>query len=482
MNDFDCIIIGSGIGGLTAAGRLASKGIKVLLLEKNPRAGGYLQSFKRKGVVFDSSIDCFSGLDEHGPISILLRSLEVDNEIEFIRVDPIRTSIFPGITVHVHAEIDLYIEELKRLFPREAPGIEKLFGVLGAIYDDIRAWADSVTGLKRDERMPGNIIKYSDATYSELLDCHISDPSLKAILSDRCPFYGLPPGKVSAVAMTALIMSYFDSGAYRVRGGSQGLADVIVKGIRKKGGRVLFNKEVVEILTDGDTATGVKTADGEEYTSKCVLSSLDFLKTYRDLIGAGKNVSERALSQPLPRVSSSFFILYAAAELDLSGLGASSSIGIYPTFDMESNFTPSASFHPETTTGLTIPTILDPSMAPKGLHSVTAHEMVDASYTDSWSEAKDRLTERLLAKVEKVLPGLKESSIHIEAATPATLERYTGNTGGAAYGWMQVPGLRPLKTFMGNLHFAGHWEGIGGGVVAAAYSGLRAANRVAERL
>ncbi|MFQ5900933.1 MAG: phytoene desaturase family protein, partial [Thermodesulfobacteriota bacterium] len=104
MKDFDVIVIGSGIGGLICAGLLVSKGVKVLILEKNPTPGGYLSSFSRRGFVFDSAVDCFSGLDEKGVIRYVLKALDVEDEIGFVRVDPIRESIFPDMRVIVDGD------------------------------------------------------------------------------------------------------------------------------------------------------------------------------------------------------------------------------------------------------------------------------------------------------------------------------------------------------------------------------------------
>lgn len=474
--DFDCIVIGSGMGGLSAAGTLSADGFKVLLIEQNPAPGGYLQSFRRKGVVFDSSIDCFSGLDENGPIKTLLRSLDVEEEVDAIRIDPIRTSIFPGTTVHVHADMERYVEGLKELFPGERGGIDGVFSALGSIYDDIRAWGEYLAGARRKEAIPENIIRYGRTGYDDLLSVYTKDSRLKAVLSDRCSFYGLSPKKVSAVSMAALMMSYFDSGAYRVKGGSQGLANAIVNGIGRKGGTVLLGTKAESIFTEMGVATGVRTSDGSEYTARCVISAIDFFKTFNLLIEGDE--AKQALAQPVHRVSSSFFILYAGIKADLAWLDRSSSIGFYPSFEMESHFGPDSNFRPESSLGVTIPTVYDDTMAPYGMHSITVHEMAEWSYTDSWKKDKDILTRKIIEKAERVIPGLEEAAVHIEAATPATLERYTGNTKGAAYGWEQTTGLRPLKTFIKNLFLAGHWQGLGGGVVAAAYSGIMAAKEV----
>lgn len=481
MADFDCIVIGAGIGGLVSAGRLASKGFKTLLIDKNPTPGGYLQSFKRKGVTFDSSIDCFSGLDAEGPITRVIESLGVKDEISPVKIDPIRRSIFPSMTIDVHSEIERYIDELKSLFGSECGGIDSFFYTLTELYSDIKAWGEFITGLRPDEQIPERLISASRLTYKDLLDVHVRDERLKAVLSDRCPFYGLPASRASAVAMAALVMSYFDSGAWRVKGGSQRLADALVKGIRAKGSEVFMNTSATKILTEGGRAVGIETSGNERYTCRAVISAIDFHTTFGRLL-SGTESSKRALGQRLPGVSSSFFILYAAFKGDLGPLGNASSIGWYPSFDMEANFTNEAPFSERGSIGITIPTVTDASIAPAGIHCLTAHEMCEISFSTDWKRDKKTLTEKVLKKVEAIIPGITRDSVHIEAATPATLERYTNNLSGAAYGWAQTPGMRPPKTYLNGLYLAGHWEGTGGGVLASAYSGHKAASKVEKDL
>jgi phytoene dehydrogenase-like protein len=108
------------------------------------------------------------------------------------------------------------------------------------------------------------------------------------------------------------------------------------------------------------------------------------------------------------------------------------------------------------------------------------HELIPHGYPCDWAREKSACLERALRKAERVLPGLTERIVFSEAATPLTLERYTRNAGGAAYGWDQTPHLLRVRHGIDNLHLAGHWAEAGGGVLAAAYSGMRVAARIVE--
>jgi phytoene dehydrogenase-like protein len=482
VKDSDVIIIGAGIGGLICAGLLVSKGVRVLVLEKNQVSGGYLSSFDRGNFRFDSAVDCFSGLDGKGVIRYVLRALEVEDEIKFVRVNPIRESIFPGLKVIVDGNLKVYVENLKRLFPYEKKGIDGFFCRMSQIYKNITGWSEKLLYEKDESIIPTTLLKYSNHTYEDLLDEYIkNEKKLKAVISDRCPFLGLSPSKVSAVNMCALMMSYFESGAYRAIGGCQKLADTLVKGIKKKGGLVLFKKEVESIKLEKNKVSGVSVLDGTEYTGDFIVSNIDFIGTFTKLLkGDFSNGIKEKLRNP--EISSSFFILYIGTDKDLTFLQNSSSIGYFPSFNMESFFGSSHSFKESSSFGITIPTISDRTMAPPGCHSISVHEMADYSYTDSWKEKKHELTSKVLKKAEKVLPGLQKNIMHLEAASPVTLERFTSNFKGAAYGWQQLPGKKNLNSKISNLYIAGHWGEMGGGILASAYSGFKAAKDILKRL
>ena len=149
---WDAVVIGSGIGGLACAGMLAAKGAKVVVLEQAATPGGYLTSFRRGGFTFDTAVDCIAGLDPDGLLTWLLRALGVDGRLTPIRLDPIRVSRFPGVTIQVDASLPAYIDRLSCRFPSERHGIAAFFRRAGEIYDAVDAMMNSRS--KRGKRAP----------------------------------------------------------------------------------------------------------------------------------------------------------------------------------------------------------------------------------------------------------------------------------------------------------------------------------------
>lgn len=473
MNNFDAIIIGSGIGGLVGAGILTANGLKTLLIEKHVTPGGYISSFKRNGFVFDSAVDCISGVAPGGVIYRALELLSVNKEIDFVRVAPIRVGIFPDMETAVDADVNAYVERLRSLFPSEAAAINDFFQKIGAAYNEIQSYINlTVSGSPALGGITSDLLKLMNRSYEELLAEYFSDYKLKAVLSDRCPFIGLPPSQVSAIAMVNLVMSYFRLGAYRPVGGFQRLADIFIEGLKRKGGKILLGSGVKKIILENDVCRSVVCDNDEEYTTRHIVSNADFHQTFSNLLGGEYSVFAEDMIRN-PGISTSFFILYAGIK---GNAGNYSSIGYFPSYDMEKFFLPDKAFAEDTTIGLTIASVEDKSRAPEGCSTVALHEMATAS-----GEGLDKSAcmGKIIKKAEKVIPEFKDRITVLEAATPQTLERYTGNLRGAAFGWRQAPGFRGIKRHgINNLYIAGHWGDMGGGVLAAAFSGAKAAGEI----
>ncbi len=474
---WDAVIIGSGIGGLACAGLLAARGRKVAVLEQASAPGGYLTSFRRGGFRFDSAVDCFAGLDPGGLLTWLLQALGMEGRLVPIRLDPIRVSRFPGLTVQVDAHLPAYIERLSRLFPAERDGVVGFFRRAEEVYIAVERMMEALKeGKEYPDVWPAALLRYGHMTYANFLRLDVRDARLTAALSDRCPFLGSPPAQVSATRMVSLVMSYFRSGAYRLAGGHQRLPDLLTEGIRRMGGEVWFRRSATRIHLEGGRCARVETADGADFPANHVVSNADFHETFGRLLGG--DTERGILAEVRSRsLSPSFFIAYAGIRGGVFPPGASS-IGSFSTFDLDELLDRYVPFSDSDALGITIPSVEDPSLAPAGHDVVIVHELIPHGFECDWERQKDECLGKTLRKAERVFPGLTSHMTCCEITTPLTLERYTRNRRGAAYGWEQTPDLSRIRHGISNLHLAGHWGETGGGVLAAAYSGLRAASRI----
>jgi phytoene dehydrogenase-like protein len=469
MKDYDVIIIGSGIGGLVSAGLLVSQGLKALVVEAHTRPGGYLSSFRRNEYIFDSAVDCISGTGPDGIIGRVLSILDVSPQIEFLPVEPIRRSMFPDFDVDVCGDIEEYKKNLICLFPHERKGIDDFFKMTGRIYEEVVSSITLFSGNNRSIAISPDVVKLRNMTYDEILKDYISDAKLRVVLSDRCPFIGLSPSSVAALPMIMLIMSYFRLGACRPRGGFQTLPDLIVDAIKDRGGDVILGNEIEKIILDGDRCQRVLCDSGDEYSCKYVISNSDYIHTFSNLLGGEYRDRAKKMSD-YPGASTSFFIVYGAIAGRFRG---HSSIGYFPSYDVSYFFNAESEFRDDSTIGITVASVEDHGRAPEGNETIVLHEMVNGNR--DWS-VRQQCAEAVVKKAEKALPDLRGRIQVIDTATPVTLQRYTKNHLGAAFGWKHLPGNFMINGHgLKNFYIAGHWSEMGGGVLAAAYSGAKAA-------
>ncbi|MDP3696882.1 MAG: hypothetical protein Q8R55_02510, partial [Candidatus Taylorbacteria bacterium] len=156
-----------------------------------------------------------------------------------------------------------------------------------------------------------------------------------------------------------------------------------------------------------------------------------------------------------------------------------SNLGYFNSHDLDGmlNKNSKASF------GMSFPSLLDPSVAPKGCGNVVIHWPL--CYTkDPVEIPKDTIRTKLIDELNKTIPGIVKRIAYQSVSGPSTLQRYTGNTFGAAYGWEQEAGflknLPFFKNIAGNFHVVGHWAGYGGGIMPSMLSACKVFNEITK--
>jgi all-trans-retinol 13,14-reductase len=470
MDKVDVIIVGAGIGGLTSALLLARQGVRVALLEKQSYAGGCCSSFKVNGYTFDACVDSIGAL---GKGEALRRVMEEDlgiwDKVKFYDLAPIRRNFFPDITIDIPVGLKKYEQALGHVFPKESAGIQKVLQKMDGIYQaSIRSMLDEGGGQ--------DLIGYINMSFHDLLSGCISDKRLEAVLSSYSTFLGLPADEVSAVIGSNILMHYVRGGAFRVEGGFQKLVDVMVEEIKRNGGDVFLGDEVVSI-NKGDLYS-VATKSGRTLEGKFLLSNIALPKMI-EMMGLNHSLSlQECVSKT--EASGSFVLLYLGIKGDLSSSGIGSSAGYFSSYEFDDmlNNGEAAAF------GVSIPSLLDSSAAPVG-HSVLIAHWPTGSARPVSPDERARIAERMMVRLERAVPGIRERVIYQSVSGPDTIERYTGNIAGAAYGWRQgkelfknLPALRKISE---NFHVVGHWSGYGGGVMPSMLSAYRVANTILKQ-
>ena len=471
MEKYDATIIGSGIGGLLCGAFLAQKGYKIVIFEKEKYPGGLCSSFENKGFTFDVAIDSIGGLKKGELLQRVFKKLGIENKLDLIQLQPIRRNVFPDFSIDIPSDVSAYKEKLKELFKAEEKGIDDIFLVMEEIYEQ------SVLSVLGDEN--GDMFKLQNwigKSFQDLLDIYLKNRRLKGVLSSYCTSLALPSYRVSAIAAVNTLMHYVKGGAFRVRGGIQRLTGLLVESIKNNSGEIYLGEKVKKILAEKNRVTGVITEKQRYVKSNYVISNMD-LKTLTSSMVPDDAIDKSRLAQLNKlETSASFVTLYMGTDMDLRKNKLTSSMGYFPSYETDSML----NRNEDVFFGLNIPSILDDSAAPRGNHNVVVywplseHKDVD----------KNEIADKLIARLERFIPGLSQHIILRQVADAKTFFRYTGNYGGAAYGWKQNAGfyakLSTLRNLMENFYIVGHWAGFGGGIMPAAISSLRVVREITK--
>ncbi|HTW66358.1 MAG TPA: NAD(P)/FAD-dependent oxidoreductase [Bryobacteraceae bacterium] len=507
---WDAIVIGSGIGGLTAAALLSKYASrKVLVLERHYTAGGFTHSFDRPGYSWDVGVHYIGDLqDPAAPLRAAFDNL-TDGALKWAPMpDAYDRILMNGRTFEFPTGLERLRARLKDYFPSEAAAID---GYLAAVQS-----AQKASGLYFAEkavprpiaRLAGRwmrvpFLRWASETTLDVLHRFTQNPELIALLTAQWGDYGLPPGQ-SSFGIHAIIAAHYFNGASYPVGGASRIAETIAPLIERNGGKIAVSAEVDEILVQSGRAIGVRMADGREFHAGTIISDAGASNTFERLVREPQPILEdlKRIPSSLAHLSLYVGVKQSAAQLGLDG----TNLWVYPPSDggapdHDANLArfvsdPSAPFP---VVYISFPSAKDPEFERQHPGRATLEAVVFAPYdwfagweNSRWKKRgaeydafKQTLAARLQGELERAVPAIAGKIDHAELSTPLTTRHFMNYARGEAYGLAATPErfrMRSLTphTSIRNLYLAGQ-DVASLGVAGALFGGAIAASAILGR-
>lgn len=519
--EVDIAVVGAGLGGLTASAFLARQGWRVACFDSHYVAGGCATQFSRGSgdqcYVFDVGLHYIGDCAPGGKIPTLLRSLGIEQDFVPLDPDGFDELVFPDFKFRVPANLELFRERLLHLFPEEKNGIDRYVRFLQQI-NDVMLLTDRTEGKITPKAAwyilsrGWQVLRYQKSSLHQVLEHCTKHPMLRAVLAAQHGDYALPPSQISAIMHAGLVNHYF-RGAYYPKGGGQILSNRIADVVEKHGGSIHLRREVTGIVIEQGRAVGIRIRShhGEEHTirAKIVLSGADIIQTFKRLVGPEHLPKTWQKKLNAWKMAHALFVLFLGVKGDLQQHGMRGvNYWKYDSYDTEhiyrnieqnpsilpmSSYTTSGSLKdPHSAHAPTGHQTLEIMTVMNGANSrwhVEPHEIANWSYRrkEPYIDLKHQIEEKLLEHLEQQFPGIRNTIVFRESATPISHGRYTQATGGTSYGLASTPdqylGNRPgHKSPLHGLYLCGVSTRSGHGIIGAMNSGHESACEIARFL
>ncbi|MEP7255717.1 MAG: NAD(P)/FAD-dependent oxidoreductase [Ferruginibacter sp.] len=483
-NEFDIVIIGSGMGGLICADILGREGYKVCVLEKNKQVGGCLQTYVRDKVIFDSGVHYLGGLGKGQNLYQVFKYLGMIDKLKLQKMDE---DVFDKIIIenddkeYVFAQgYENFIQHLLKDFPNEEEALRLYCNKIKEVCSKFPLY-NLRTGGDVNEKTA--VLGIDTRTFIESIT---SDKKLQAVLVGNSMLYVLQSGKTPFYVHAMILNSYIESSWKCIDGGSD-IGKIMVKNIREHGGVIHRNTEVKKIVVEDGKVSSVELADGSPVYGKHFISNMHPVRTlemtdsnliknaYKSRIKNLENTIGGFIinivfkKNTFPYIKNNFYYHKEGCAWNMTDHTEENwPLGYSVFFSASSR----SEEYAESMTLLTYMRYDEVKQWEKTFNTVSTIEDRGADY----EAFKKQKAEIFLDCVEEKFPGLRDCIKTYYTATPLSYRDYVGNDDGSMYGIVKDY-QNPLKTFISprtkipNLYLTGQNLNLHG-ILGATMSGL----------
>ena len=452
---YDVIVIGSGLGGLTAGAKLAKEGKRVLLLEQHDRPGGCATTFKRKDFTMEVGLHEMEGLYPRDIKLKMFQDLGITDRVNFLALPEFYRFINGRQDIVIPHQVEDAKEILKKAFPGEEEGIDAYFWHL--------ANAKRVMVLNRNQ---------PEKNIGQFLDEIISNEDLKLVLLGNLGYYHDDPYTLSWFYYLSAQNSNYGGRANYIQGGSQKLSDELMNIIIENDGEVRLNSLVTQLNYEGSKVVGVSYTDtrGKERgthsdKAKDIIVNAAIPNLADSLLS--KEDGKKLAAHLNHKIGASLLTVYYGFKKSLKEVGNKH----YATFVFDPSIKSQADILPNNHADFSTRSFtfvdysqVDSRLAPEG-KSVGAVCAVD--YPSDWENLSREEYNRMKADVADTITDRCEQFI----------------PGGAVYGFAQNPdkSIEYLSALPDNIHIASAWGKLGGGFSGAFINGYNCATQLLSK-
>ena len=487
MAQYDSVIVGSGIGGLVTGALLARYGKRVLICESHTIAGGAAHSFTRQGFHFDSGPSFYCGLADRDSLNPLQQVLNVLGEsLDTVPYDPLGYYHFPEGTFAAYANASRYRQEVAKFTPEGAIQLAKFERRLLNIYAGLKQLPP--LALRADWQLIPVLLKYYGlsilsllpklgaiaSSVGDLMDLDVSDPWVRRLIDLECFLLsGLNAHGTVAPEVAFMLGERNRSPIDYPVGGSGAIADALVRGLKRWGGKLRLGTHVDRILVESGRVQGVRLRGGEVISAPTVISNATIWDTYRHLLDPQDLPSQyRQDSLETPAVES-FMHLHLGIRADGLDLLSGHHVVVHSS-DREITV-------PGNTCMISMPSVWDANLAPSGHHLIHAYTLEPYEgwqRDEGYDRRKREKAKPLFRAIERVIPDARSRIVLELVGTPLTHQRFLRRDRGT-YGPAIAAGqgtFPSCHTPITGLYRVGDSTMPGIGVPAVAASGILCAN------